>query len=116
VVRRDEHHVTSGQLTVGYYFIVVGAMISLFASWAFFSRLRLMFVAERVQGTIVGFDQRLALLVTGNGFTITRRSSLKRRPAAQSSLRTVVARRLSVERSETAFPCCMIRPFLRRRR
>ena len=44
---------------MGYYFIVVGAMISLFASWAFFSRLRLMFVAERVQGTIVGFDQRL---------------------------------------------------------
>lgn len=44
---------------MGYYFIVVGAIISLFTVWAFFSRLRLMFVAERVQGTIVGFDQKL---------------------------------------------------------
>jgi len=44
---------------MGYYFVAIGSVISLFAVWAFISRIKLLLVANRSQGVIVGIDQQL---------------------------------------------------------
>lgn len=44
---------------MGYYFIVVGTVIALFAVWSVFRVLRLFLVGEHARGRIVGFDQKL---------------------------------------------------------
>ena len=44
---------------MGYYFLALGTAFSLFAIWAFVSRIKLLLVASRSQGVIVGFDEQL---------------------------------------------------------
>ena len=44
---------------MGYYFTFIGAIISLCAVWAWCSQIRLWFIAERANGSIVGFEERL---------------------------------------------------------
>tara|TARA_R110002072_G_scaffold303099_1_gene493442 strand:+ start:158214 stop:158615 length:402 start_codon:yes stop_codon:yes gene_type:complete len=44
---------------MGYYFLFIGAMISLFAVWSTLKLVWLLMTGERTQGRIVGFDQKL---------------------------------------------------------
>ncbi|MBM79869.1 MAG: hypothetical protein CMJ78_04665 [Planctomycetaceae bacterium] len=44
---------------MGYYFLILGSAISLFALWSAYRSLRLVIVSQKANGVIVGFDERL---------------------------------------------------------
>ena len=44
---------------MGYYSLVIGTVIYLFAVWSTLTILRLLITGERTKGTIVGFSQKL---------------------------------------------------------
>lgn len=44
---------------MGYYFLVVGVLISSFALWTIFNNLKLLVTGTRTQGVIVGVDEKM---------------------------------------------------------
>lgn len=46
-------------MTMGYYFLLIGTLILMFALWAFISRIKLLLFGTRTRGSIVGVDEKM---------------------------------------------------------